>query len=67
MEESGGKCKCVCHKIMGVLIILFGLTFLLGALDVLSAGTVDIVWPIIVIAAGLKAICVGRCKCCDKS
>jgi len=65
MEDSSGKCNCICHKMLGVLLVLFGLTFLLGALDVLSARTVDIIWPIIVVAAGLSSLAKRWCKCCD--
>ena len=50
---------------IGVLVVLFGLTFLLGAFQVLSSNTVAIVWPILVILAGLKTIFRGMCKCCD--
>ena len=65
MEKSEGKCACPCHRMIGVLVVLFGLTFLLGAFQVLSSNTVAIVWPILVILAGLKTIFRGMCKCCD--
>lgn len=58
-------CGCMCHKFTGILIILFGLTFLLGHLGVLSAYAVSIIWPILLILVG---IIVGfrkdLCKCC---
>ncbi len=65
-ECSKSKCCCPCHKVMSILVILFGLTFLLGALDILSADTVQLVWPFIIILAGLKSMCAGGCKCCSK-
>jgi hypothetical protein len=67
-KTEGGSCRCVCHKFNGILIFLIGLTFLLGAFDVLSAKVVSITWPIFVMLGGLKnSIGKGRCKCCDKA
>ena len=59
-------CPCPHHKVMPVLIILFGLTFLLGALGILTSGFVGIAWPVIVIAGGLMKWMnkSGMCKCC---
>lgn len=64
---GNGKCCCPCHKMAGVLVILFGLTFLLGALNVIGQNVVNIVWPILVMLGGLKCLCAGKCKCCDKA
>lgn len=61
-----GKCGCPCHRMKGVLVILFGLTFLLGALDVLSQHVVSLVWPVIIIVAGGTSMMKGMCKCCNK-
>lgn len=58
-----GVCSCGHHKIMPVLIILFGLVFFLKALNVLSAGATAVIWPIIVILAGLAKWKGGVCKC----
>jgi len=58
---------CLCKKMGGVFIILIGVAILLGALDVVSEKTVWIIIPILVILIGLKKICGGMCKCCDKS
>ena len=51
----------------GVFIVLIGVAILLGELDVISwkAGWISI--SIIVILIGLKKVCGGMCKCCDKS
>jgi len=66
MEDMKNMCKCPHHKTMPVLVILFGLTFLLGAWDVVSERFVMIVWPIIVIVAGAMKLAdkSGMCKCC---
>ena len=40
--------------------------FLLDDLGYVSAATVGIVWPILLIALGLKKMCGGMCKCCAK-
>ena len=59
-------CKCSHHKVMPILVILFGLTFLLGTLGTLTSGFVNIAWPVIVIAGGLMKLMdkSGMCKCC---
>ncbi len=71
---EGGKCEggmcgsracgCMHHKAGAFLLIVFGLTFLMGALNVLDGETVNVVWPVIVIAAGFKKLFAGMCKCC---
>lgn len=66
MEDTRNICACPHHKVMPILVILFGLTFLLGALGVFTADFVGTVWPVIVIAAGLMKWMEksGMCKCC---
>lgn len=66
-SKECSTCGCVCHKFTGILIILFGLTFLLGHLGVISHHVVNIIWPILLIVVGVvvgfrKSIC----KCCSK-
>ncbi len=61
------KCSCPCHKVVGLFIALIGLTFLLGAFNVLSAKVVEVTWPILVVLIGFKIVCSGKCKCCDKT
>jgi hypothetical protein len=65
MQTSESKCCCFCHKAPGLLIALIGLTFLLGAFNVLSPRAVEITWPILLILLGLKKMCGGVCKCCS--
>lgn len=62
---AGGKCSCPCHKAIGVFVVLFGLTFLLRTLDVLSPKVAGIAWPVIVILAGVQSMFGRMCKCCD--
>lgn len=62
--NCGNGCGCAHHKVMPLLMVVFGLVFLLGAMGQISMATVNIVWPIIVIVAGLKKMAVGMCKCC---
>ena len=66
MENPQGKCCCPCHKAVGVLILLIGLTFLLGALGVIGEHMVSLVWPVLLILLGLKKTFSGMCKCCSK-
>ena len=67
MEGQKSCCACPCHKMMGIFVMLFGATFLVGGLGIVSQQVVNIVWPIIVILAGLKKMCPGMCKCCKAS
>lgn len=46
------------------MIILIGLTFLLGAFGVISPMMVAVVWPVLLIIAGVTKL--GGCKCCAK-
>ena len=62
---SGGKCCCMCHKMMGVFVVLFGLVFLLKTLDVITPKVAGIAWPVIVILAGLQSMFSRACKCCS--
>ncbi len=62
--QQGKVCKCPHHKMMPILVILFGLVFLLGNMGVLSWALVGLVWPVLVIAAGGMKLAKGMCKCC---
>ena len=61
---EGGMCKCPHHKFIPVLLLLFALLFLLGALGTVSQSTVSIGWPILVGVAALMKLFEGGCKCC---
>ncbi len=65
-NENCSGCGCPCHRTVGVLIVLFGLTFLLGHLDIIPSNIVGIIWPSLIILGGLKKTFKGMCKCCDK-
>ena len=56
-------CKCPHHKMGGVFAILFGLLFLGGKLNWVSADVVSW-WPALVVAAGLSKLAESKCKCC---
>ena len=58
------KCACPHHKIMPVLVVVFGLVFLLGSWNIFTASAVSTLWPLIVIVAGLLKMGQGKCKCC---
>lgn len=64
MEKGGMVCKCGHHSVWGWLVALFGVVFLAEGLGWLDSATVAVVWPIIVIAAGLTAVFGKNCKCC---
>jgi hypothetical protein len=65
-KTCGGKCGCGHHKVFPILVILFGLAFLLAQVNVLSWNFVGVTWPILVIIAGIMKLCGGMCKCCCK-
>jgi len=60
------KCGCCCHKMGGVFIVLLGIILLLVNLDVIGDKAGFVAFSILVILFGLKKICAGGCKCCDK-
>jgi hypothetical protein len=61
--KMGKMCGCGCHKVMPILVVLFGLDFLLGMLGVLTPSFVSISWPILVIIAGCMKLFKGSCGC----
>ena len=65
-SNSAGVCSCKHHKAMPTLVVLFGLVFLLGYLNILTTAAVNIIWPILVIVAGVSKLSDGACKCCKK-
>jgi len=61
--KMGKMCGCGCHKIMPILVILFGLDFLLGMVGTLTWGFVNVSWPVLVILAGCAMFFKGSCGC----
>ena len=57
-------CECPHHKAIPILVVLLGLVFLLGAINVLTGKVVDIIWPILIIIAGGLKFSEAKCKCC---
>ncbi len=69
MQNMGGMknmCSCPHHKVIPVLVILLGLTFLLGNWGTISWSTVNTIWPILIIVGGFMKLGnkMGMCKCC---
>jgi hypothetical protein len=62
--NNNAPCKCGGKKMFSILVVLFGLTFLLQTLGVLTPYGVGIIWPILVIIAGVTKMC--RCGCHHK-
>jgi hypothetical protein len=58
---------CFCHKVPGLLIALIGVTILLTTFGVWSERGGWSVAGVLIIMLGLKKMCSGMCKCCDKS
>ena len=64
---KSGMCPCPHHKMPGMLMVVFGLTFLMGSLNVLTQDAVTITWPVLVILAGLMKVMERKCKCCSQN
>ncbi len=64
--EHSGVCSCHHHKIVPLMIVLIGLAFLLRALDIVDGDVIAIVWPILLIIAGLGKLSGRKCACCGK-
>lgn len=57
------KC-CPCRKLPALFVILFGLTFLLRGVGLISYHVAGITWPVIVILAGAQFMFRDLCQCC---
>ena len=64
MSMGGKTCGCGHHKVLPILVILFGLDFLLASFSVVSMGFLGMTWPILVIIAGIVKLV--KCGCCMK-
>ena len=64
MGMGSNKCPCPHHKVVPLMVLLFGVAFLLQALNVMSMSTVAIIWPILVIIAGGTKLFSNKCTCC---
>lgn len=61
--NSAAHCRCVHHKIVPLLIVLFGASFLLGNLGYLDGALIRIAWPTLIILIGLVKLGSGSCRC----
>ena len=61
---QGKTCGCAHHQMGPLLIVLIGVTFLLGALGYVSSAMVAVTWPILLILIGVMKMTRGMCKCC---
>jgi len=65
MPGKGMMCNCPHHKVVPIMLILIGIDFLLGGMNVLTWGFVDVTWPILLIIIGGTKL--GGCKCCSNN
>ena len=63
---DGQKCKCPHHKMLPIFVIVFGLTYLLRNLGILTVPVADVILPVIIILIGAQWMMKGACKCCSK-
>ncbi|MDP2598218.1 MAG: hypothetical protein Q8P49_00120 [Candidatus Liptonbacteria bacterium] len=61
---QGKTCNCSHHKMTHLLVVIFGLIFLLANANVLTWAFVGWAWPVLVILAGGMKMMEGKCKCC---
>ena len=64
---EGNVCACHHHKFVPLFIVLIGLSFLLQALQVLTAEFVALLWPVFLILAGLAKMAGRTCSCCGRA
>ncbi|MGH7240005.1 MAG: LiaF transmembrane domain-containing protein [Candidatus Saccharimonadales bacterium] len=57
-------CRCPHHKATPILIILIGLTFLLGDWGFFNAFTATTIWSILLIIIGIFQLTKKKCACC---
>jgi hypothetical protein len=57
-------CNHTHHSILPVLVILFAISFLLEYQGMLAAGSVNIIWPILVGIGGMVMLVEDKCDCC---
>lgn len=67
MENGKNNCHCSCHQTLGIIIAFIGVVFLLGHFDVVGPDTVGLMWPILLILAGIKKAYGRNCKCCSSA
>lgn len=61
--NQDSHCRCKHHVVGPILIILIGLSFLLGHLGVIDELTYSVSWPVFIILLGLTKLGGGACKC----
>ncbi len=66
MANDMKKCGCVHHKIVPALLVVFGSLFLLNNYGALADSTLMVMWPLVVIIAGVSKMFSGACSCCNK-
>ncbi len=64
IHDKGDVCSCGHHSIIPILMILFATSFLLKFQGLLSADSVNIIWPILVGIAGVVKLTEANCDCC---
>ena len=64
MNQPEKSCRCTHHKVVPISIILIGIVFLLGTLQILTPMAVAIIWPILLIIIGVVKLGGKKCKCC---
>ena len=63
-KMNGNMCKCPHHSFFPLLVVAFGVVFLLGQWNILTMAAVNTLWPIIVVVAGLFKMMKRKCTCC---
>ena len=65
-KKCCGNCSCKCphHSMVPWCIILIGLTFLLGQMNIFTLSAVSMIRPLLLIVIGVVKLRGKNCKCC---
>ncbi len=64
-QES--HCSCAHHKLGSIIVMLIGLAFLLGNMQVIDPRISGLIWPALLIVWGFVKLMGGSCKCYMRS
>lgn len=60
-----GCCRCIHHKVPGILVALFGLSFLLKNFGLYGDDVQNWIWPALIFVGGIAKVGGRMCGCCS--
>ena len=61
--HDGRHCSCSHHKIVPIILVIIGASFLLTQLGIITVVANSYIWPVSLILIGLMKLMSGNCKC----